>query len=168
MNSTMNADADCVTSKDNETNRIGDTVNMNHLSVDLKNGLYSDPIPELVSHSVDFFENESVAHPLNAKQHDATRNEASSNEINVLLPIILISVTYIAFGSISAKLFVTSEVLDELPDKKSERKLLLTLMSLFLIANGSINFLFYLLGNIFRAQFRKFFISFRNLRWCPF
>ena len=123
-----------------------------------------------ISQSVDFFEDDSVAFPLKAPAtNPENKNGNPGSNINVLLPVILISVTYIIFGCASAKLFVMAEAKDEMPGEEKERKLLLTLMSVFLIANGSINFLFYLLGETFRSQFKKRFVrcpSFFGCRLC--
>ena len=72
--------------------------------------------------SADFWEDESVAFTGRMKISSDKKDESFSEEMNIILPILLISITYVIFGGVSTKLFLTAEFLNESNGQEKKTK----------------------------------------------
>ena len=75
-----------------------------------------------------------------------------ADEMNILISILRISLSYIILGTISAVILMTVDVFHVGAISGKDRQFLLVLGRILLIINYSINFAFYLKSPRFRAQ----------------
>ena len=149
-----------ITNNNNSNNNTNNNNNTNSSTNEIFDDIHLQPAPqsfqkpESFQASTDSFGGEVIAHVDKSTPNSLKKSGNSAEEMNIIIPIFLISISYIILGMISSSILMTVEVFEVPAIHKKERRFLLIFGRVPLILNYSINFAFYLRGSVFRAQFK--------------
>ena len=110
--------------------------------------------PKATASSAQFYEAESIAFNL-VGVHNSEAPKNKSKDIKIIIPVLMISISYVVLGVFPALVLIAIEALEQNELSQKERHFLLMVGLIFYLLNISTNFFFYLHSRNFRNQLNR-------------